>query len=50
MELTLDQHLMNIEIAVVNHKATFEELVSIRTSFNHVKELVLKPKEEPKEK
>lgn len=46
MELTLEQHLKNIEIAVAKATGTYDELVAIRTSFLHVKELVSKPKEE----
>jgi hypothetical protein len=50
MELTLEQHLDNIKVAVVKATGTYDELISIRTSFNHIKELVLKPKEVKEEK
>jgi hypothetical protein len=49
MELTLEQHLKNIEVAVVKATGTYDELVAIRNSFLHVKELVLKPEVKAKE-
>jgi hypothetical protein len=49
MELTLEQHLSNIKVAIVNHKGTYDELVSIRTSYNHIEKLLTaKPEEKGK--
>jgi hypothetical protein len=50
MELTLEQHIQNISIAVGKAVGTYEELTSIRSSFNHISDLVLKPKEVKEEK
>jgi hypothetical protein len=47
MELTTQQHLENIAIAIENAKGTYNELTQIRLSFAHIRDLVLKePKEE----
>lgn len=48
MELTIEQHLKNVQVAVKSHKATFEELMAIRESFNYISRLLLEKKEEIK--
>jgi hypothetical protein len=50
MELTLEQHLKNIEIAVANAIGKHEETTAIRASYIYVRDLVLKPKEVKEEK
>lgn len=40
-ELTLEQHLQNISIAVENATGTYNELTAIRKSYLHIRDLVL---------
>lgn len=39
MELTTEQHLNIVAVAVLNHEAKYDELVRIRESFNHITKL-----------
>lgn len=49
MEITLEQHLGNVQVAVLNATGKYEDLVAIRESFNHISKLLLAPKEGEKE-